>query len=110
MFGRCIQLITICQLHNFSQVHYCDTISYMTNNAEVMGDEEVGQIELLLQALQQVEYLRTNRDIQRGNRFIGNYQFGVDREGTSNGYTLALAAAKLVWVAVDVLRTEANDT
>ena len=37
------------ELHDLAEVHNGDTVGDMFDDREVMGDEQVGQIELLLQ-------------------------------------------------------------
>ena len=58
------------------QVHNRDAVTNVAHHAQVMGDEEVGQIQLFLQVLEQVDDLSLNRDIQRGNRFAATMNFG----------------------------------
>ena len=55
-----------------------------------MGDEEVGQIQLFLQVLEQVDDLGLNRDIQRGNRFVGDDEFRLQRQGAGDADALSL--------------------
>src|SRR5215472_8246800 len=73
-----------------------------------MRDKEIGQVELTLQALQQVEYLRADRDIQCRDRLVGDDELGIDGKGASDSYALALPTAELVRVAVNVFGSQAN--
>ena len=44
--------------------------------AEVVGDEQVGEPEVVLQVVEQVDDLRLDRDVQRGDRLVGTISFG----------------------------------
>ena len=63
----------------------------------------------LLQVLQQVDDLRLDRHVERGDRLVGHQQLGAQGERPGDADALALAAGELVRVAVVVLRVEADD-
>ncbi|MOA32751.1 hypothetical protein D3C78_1539950 [compost metagenome] len=63
----------------------------MLDHRQVMGDEDVRQSQILLQIHHQVQYLRTHRNVQCGNRFIGNHHIGIQHQSTCNRDTLTLA-------------------
>ncbi len=69
-----------------------------------MGDEEVGCALLLLQILKIVDHLRSNRDIERRNRFIGDDQLGAHGERSNDSEPLTLSARELAGPLGDVLR------
>ena len=73
-----------------------------------MGDEEVGQAELLLQVFQQVDDLRLNRHVERRDRLVGDDEVRVRRERAGDADALALAAGELVRVAVGEVRVETD--
>ena len=77
--GAPIEFFTISELHDFTQVHDGHPVADVFYDAQVVGYEQVGQVELFLQILQKVENLCLNRYIQRGDRLIGNNQLWVDR-------------------------------
>ncbi len=62
-----------------------------------------------LQIAQQIEHLRLNRDIQRRDRLVGDDESRVERERAGDADALSLAAAKLVWIAVQDIRIHADD-
>ena len=72
------ECICISKFHYLTQVHYRDSIADMANNAQVVADEEVGQSEIFLKILKEIEYLRLNRDIKRGHRFVSDHKIGID--------------------------------
>ena len=65
-----------------------------------MGDEEIGQVELGLQVLEQIDDLGLDRDVEGGHGLVTDDQLGIEGEGPGDADTLALAAAELVRVTV----------
>lgn len=68
-----------------------------------MRDEHVGQVKFLLQVVQQVQNLRLNRNVQRGDWLVGDDQLWPHSQRARNADTLFLAAGKLMRVAFGVL-------
>jgi hypothetical protein len=54
------------QLRDLSQVHHGDAVADVLHDTQVVGDEQVGQAELLPEVLQQVDHLFPDRDIAGG--------------------------------------------
>ena len=80
----------------------------LADHREVVRDEDVGEVELALQVLQQVQDLRLHRDVERRDRLVADDQLRLERERARDPDPLALAAGELVRVAVDVLGREAD--
>ena len=68
-----------------------------------MRDHHVGQVELLLEVLEQVDDLGLDRHVEGRDRLVGHDQLGLERERAGDADALALAAGELVRVAVVVL-------
>ena len=66
------------------------------DDPEVVRDEHVRQVELVLQVVEQVDDLRLDRDVECGDRLVGDDQLRVQREGAGDADALALAAGELV--------------
>src|SRR5438552_11236684 len=81
----------------------------MLHHRQVVGDEQVGQPELLLQLFQQVEHLRLDGHVQRGDGFIANDQLGVDCQCPGDADALPLPSGKLVRIAIHMVRRETDD-
>ena len=96
------------QLDDLAEVHDRDPVGDVADDGEVVGDEEVGQVELLLQLDEQVEHLRLDRDVERGHRLVGDDELRAQHEGAGEADPLALAAAELVRVAPGRLGAEAD--
>jgi hypothetical protein len=68
------------------------------HHGQVVGDDEVGEPELLLQVLQQVDDLRLHRHVERRDGLVGHDQLRVHRQRPRDADALALAAGELVRV------------
>ena len=62
-----------------------------------MGNEQIGQLELLLEFLEKFQNLCLNGYVQSGCGFIENQQRRFEREGTSDAYALFLSSGEFVW-------------
>ena len=81
----------------------------VSHDAQVVGDEQVGQVELLLQVLEQVDDLGLNRHVERRDRLVAHDEARLDGERASDADALALAARELVRVAVGEVRIQPDD-
>ena len=63
----------------------------------------------MLQVVEQVDDLRLDRHVERGDRLVGDDQLRPQRERAGDADALALAAGELVRVAVVVLRVQADE-
>ena len=68
----------------------------MAHHREIVGDEQIGQPQLLLQVLQNIHHLRLHRDVQRRERLIAQHKFGTHGQRAGNTDALALPAAELM--------------
>ena len=102
------QLVAVGQLHHLAQVHHADAVGDVLDNAQVMGDKQVGQAHLLLQILKHVDDLCLDGNVQCGNRLVTNDELRVHGQCTGNAHALTLTAGELVAVAVCVLAVQAN--
>ena len=98
-----IDRLRLADLHDTSQIHDRDPIRDLPDDRQVVRDEHVGQREVALEVLQQVENLRLHRNVERGHRLIADDQLRLQRKRTGDADALALAARELVWVPVVVL-------
>ena len=71
----------------------------MANDGQVVRDEEVGEVEVALQALEEVDDLGLDRDVERRDGLVADDEVGVERERAREPDALALAARELVRVA-----------
>ena len=52
-------------LYRTPEIHHEDPVADMPDDAEIVRNEEIGEISLLLQILKQVDYLRLDRHVER---------------------------------------------
>ncbi len=81
----------------------------MPDDGQIVRDEDIGEVELVLEALQEVDDLGLDGDVQRGDRFVGDDDLRPEGQTAGDADALALAAGELVRIAVDVLGVEADD-
>ena len=72
-------------------MHDRDPVGDVADDADVVGDEDVGEAELVLQVLEQVDDLRLDRDVEGGDRLVGDDQLRLYRQGPRDADPLALA-------------------
>src|SRR5581483_1991656 len=104
-----VQVVARADLDRAAEVHDHHAIRDVPHDVQVVGDEDVGEAELALQVLQQVEDLRLHGDVERGHRLVADDQLRVDRERARDADALALAAGELVREPVEVLGVQADD-
>jgi hypothetical protein len=104
----CEQGVRRSHFYNLTQVHHRHPAADMPNQPEIVGDEQVRELQPLLQIHQQVDHLRLDRHVQRGDRLVRDHERGVQRERSREADALPLTAAELVWVAGELRRIEAN--
>jgi hypothetical protein len=63
------------------------------HDGQVVGDEQVGQPQLLLEVVEEIQDLTLDRDVERRDRFVEDHEFRVEGEGTGDADALALALA-----------------
>ena len=73
------------------------------DDGEVVGDEQIGEAELLLQIHQQVDDLRLHRNVERRHRLVADDQLRVERQRAGDADALALPAGEFVRIAVERL-------
>ena len=102
-----VDRVAIGELHHLAQVHHRDPVAGVPDDREVVGDEQVGQPEAVLEVAEQIEDLRPDRDVERGDRLIEDQERRVEGEGPGDPDPLALAARELVgegWLVHDGIR------
>ncbi len=73
----------------------------MPNKAKIVGYEYDSESEPFLQVHEQVNHLRLNRDIERGNQFIGDKTNRLDGEGPRDRYALTLSPGEFMRIFLD---------
>ena len=92
------QALLVGHLDDAAEIHDGDAVADVLDHGEVVGDEQVGELELLLQVDQQVDDLRLDRDVERRHRLVADDQVGAERQRAGDADALALAAGEFVRV------------
>ena len=96
-------------LDHLAEIHHRDAMRDVADQAQIVRDEHHGQLQPLLQLQQQVDDLRLHRDIERRDQLVGDQHLGLDRKRPRDADALALAAGKLVRVALGGIGRQAHE-
>ena len=94
------------QLDDLAFVDNRNSVRNKAYNRQVMRDEQIGQASALLQTVEQVQYLRTDRNVQRRDRLVGNDELRLHDQRAGNTDTLSLTTRELVWETGSELRQQ----
>ena len=72
----------------------------MSDDRQIVSDKYVGQVELVLEVLHQVDHLGLDRYVQRTDGFVRNDDARVRGQGAGDSDSLALASREFMGVAV----------
>ena len=64
--------VAVRDFHDTPQVHHRDAVGDVSDNAQVVRDEQKGKAEPGLKILEKIDDLRLNRHIQGGDGFVRN--------------------------------------
>src|SRR3954454_8158407 len=81
-------------LDELSAIQEVHTVGDLAGHREIVRDEHVGKSELLPQSGEQVEDLRLDGDVERGDRLVADDHLRLDRECARDRDALALAAGQ----------------
>jgi hypothetical protein len=74
MAGRAEDIRRWRLLDDLAEIHHRDLVAEALDHAEIMRDEDVGQETLALEALEQIENLHLDGDIEGGHRLVTDDQ------------------------------------
>ena len=106
--GTPVQLLRGSHLHQTALVHHPDAVGEVLHHRQVVGDEQDGQIHLLLEAVEQVDHLGLDGHVQRADGLVGNDEGGVHHQRPGDAHPLALSAGKLMGIAGGVIPGQAH--
>ena len=93
--------------HQAAQIHDAHSVGDVLHHGQIVGDEQVGQLVLLLELLEQVDDLGLDGHVQGGHRLVADHKLGVQGQGPGDADALALTAGELMGIAVLVEGLEA---
>ena len=80
------------ELNDFSEIHDRHAMRRVTYRAEIVRDEQVGEMPLALQLLEQIENLRLNRHVECRDRLVSDNEIRIGSERAGNADALLLPA------------------
>jgi hypothetical protein len=83
--------------------HDADAVRHFLHDAQVVGDEEQRHAVFGLQALEQLQDLRLDGDVERRGRLVGDQQVRLVGQRHGDHHPLALAARQLMRIGVEAL-------
>ena len=89
--------------NGLAQIHDHDLIGDVVDHAQIVGDEDVGQIQLLLEVLQEVEDLGLDGHIQRGDGLVRHQEGRLHGQRPGDGHPLPLPAGELRGILVQAV-------
>ncbi len=87
------------EFDDLAAAHDGDAIAEVAHDRHGVRDEEIGKAEVALKFFEQVDDLRANADVKRGDWFVTDDEFGAQDKRAGNADTLALSAREFVRVA-----------
>jgi hypothetical protein len=108
MLGVGKQCLLIGNFHDLAQVHHSYPTANVLDHAEVVSNEQIGEIQLVLQIHQQIENLGLDADIEGCHRLIADDKLGLHGKGTGDAHSLTLSTRHLVRVAVQEMVGQTN--
>ena len=108
MLRRIEHVVAGTAFHHFAVLDHDHVVSQCAHHRQVVADEQVGQAMFFLKLAEQGDHLFLHRAIQRRGRFVQQDQRRFQHQRPGDGDALALAAGKLVRVAMTALRVEAD--
>ena len=80
------------QLGNLTRVHDGDACRELHQQREVVGDEQNGEAELVLQVLDLLQDVALHHHVERCRRLVHDHELGVEGHGHGDDGALAHAA------------------
>src|SRR4051794_24861604 len=95
-------------LDDLAAMDHGDMIADVADHAEIVADKKIGEAQFTLKPVQQIEHFGLYRNIQGGCRLVKDEEVRLRGEGPCDPDALALPPRKLMWVAEEMLRSEAH--
>ena len=93
---------------NLALEHHDDVVGDVLDDADVVGDEEVGEVVFVLELHEEVEDLGADGEVEGGDGLVADDHLGLEGDGAGDADALALAAGEGVGVAEHRVGLEAD--
>ena len=89
-------------------VKHAYSVGNVLDHAQIVRNEKVGAIRFGLNVFHEVDDLRLNRHVKRGNALVRNDEFRIHDESSGNADALTLTARKLLRITFGVRRRQSD--
>src|SRR5215510_2036954 len=103
------QLLAGSEFDNFAEIHHGHRGTQVQEGGQVMRNEQIADTELLLEILQQIHNLGTDRHIERRHGLVQDNEARVQRQGPRDGDALALSTTEFVREQIDRSWSKADE-
>src|SRR5579875_1372835 len=110
MMGALVERVAVGQFDDLAEIHHRDPVAHLADHGEVVSDEEVREVQALLEVAQQAQDLGLDRHVERRDRLVEDDERRLDRDGPGDADPLALTAAELMGIALDMFRAQLDHT
>ena len=86
-------------LHDLAVAQDGDAVGHLGDHREIVRDEQKSHAVFVDEITQEFEDLRLQHNVERGRRFVGDQELGLERAGDRDDDALALAARQFVRIA-----------
>ncbi len=96
MRGPLVDLVRVALLDDLAEVHHRNPVADVSNDREIVGDEQVRDSQVVLQLGQKVDHLRLGGDVEGAHRLVAHQQPGFEGQRPCDCNALALPAGELM--------------
>ena len=96
MLGGGKDLFAGADFYDLSKMHDRHARRKIPDHGQVVGDEEISEVELFLQADQEVDDLRLDRNVEGGDGLVANNEIGIQGQCPRNPDPLPLPSAEFM--------------
>jgi hypothetical protein len=99
----------VCKLNDTTEVHDSNPVAHVLYNGQIVRDEEVGEIQFLLQLVQEIDHLGLHGNVECRHRFVADDEFRFHGKGSGDPDPLSLSTAELVRITPEMFGPQAHE-
>ena len=106
MHRSVIDCVPVCELDDLTGVHDGYAVRDVPYDGKVVGDEQVGEALVVLEVLEKVYDLSSDRDVESRDGLVGDDEIRFEGKRSGNSDALALAATECMGVSIGAVGRE----
>ena len=95
-------ILFIPHFHKVAQIHNAYAVGNVLHDAQIVRNEKVCEFQIPLQFFEQVDDLRLNGNVERGDRLVADDELRIHRQRARNANPLPLSAREFVRITVEI--------